>query len=343
MRKGDKMQINRINNYINVSKIQNITKFQNKNIFKSLNKDIVSFSGLNLPTEKNPNVKEATKLGLEIYDLEYEDCNIDKIKEIINVKDYIKLKPISELKNQIDDSDFYVAHFLYRLNDKFEPMESMLFISEKLQQNSDIYKLRYAMEVAHEYTHLKQFEKGIMSRQLKKVASDDLAYSALIMGLGNEVFKKFETVEREMFMSGVFDMKTLRQEFNEYGFILPKEKNFNKQQILSFKDLKNEVQFKNYNQEQLSVYLMDRIEAVLNDEITLEYDFLKDMLRDIIKNPVQVKKLKDDIKQYCKDAAYREKEAYTTESVIVKKVMKTNKTLDIDFFPVYYEMLEKAL
>ena len=51
----------------------------------------------------------------------------------------------------------------------------------------------------------------------------------------------------------------------------------------------------------------------------------------------------DDVKKYCSYMAMNEQEARTTECKLAKKSLKTNKTLNIDCYPIYYEMISKAL
>ena len=52
--------------------------------------------------------------------------------------------------------------------------------------------------------------------------------------------------------------------------------------------------------------------------------------------------LKKKIKGYIAIKAMDEREAYTTESEVAKREMRTTKTLNIDAFPMYYDILAKA-
>jgi len=320
-----------------------ITQFKGfkQNIINELNKaptqDIVSFSAKNKVKKEKPlghNISNAVILGEELLDVSGKTTmTFDLVSEIIQKHlPGIKILPLEELSKEREGVEDYIAYYSYKFKDGFTLEDDIMYLNFP-KDDSYISKLGFIMNTAHEYTHAMQAHQGEQLNFVRTVTKGDYNLALGIQGVGDFVFKPFDVEFQAESVGGVFRNPEDMRNLMKYKMLIPREKVVSKDDILRSLGLKDENEFKKYVSNLFMSYYIETMNFAMSTPEYAKY----------FVNETDFEKVFKKIKNYCALNAKREKEAYTTESVIAKKALGTNKSLNIDIFPIYYEMLEKAL
>lgn len=323
------MNINGIN-YI-PGKTLNISKPKTHGfIIHPLKSDIVSFSGKNHVKKENSNTAKAVEFGEKLIQLLMsQKIDLDYISYLLPD---IQLKPIEDLKSEIPDFKNYVAFFTGQLSPNFDVIDGKIYLDVEKANKNSVNRLCFIMNSAHEYTHALQAEKGNAANFLKLVSKDNYEYAKLIQAFAEQIFKPFDTQIQGECCAPVFKNSEDLANLKSYGMIVPREKRVSAQDLLNALGYKNEKEFKsfiNYAFKRIAEYIIK--ENISNPQVASQLQGNNDL-----------NKLISKIKKYCAVKAQEEKEAYMTESTVAKKAMKTDSSLNVDIFPIYYSLLEKA-
>ena len=324
---------------VNILKTNNIFKNNSSKNFKlkNLGFDTVSFGS----ESRNQRVDDAVSLGYEIYFNMLRKSNFNALKHVARKERNAQILPLNELKKINPNSSNYCAFFSCEYDDKIKPYDLKLFINDSPKTISSTTKLTYAMEVAHEYTHLKQTTDETDADFLRNLCDGDSEYLTLLNGFSGAVFAMFDNNIQAKTVMNTLSAQDIGSVF-KYGQITPAEKNINKDDFLTLNGFKNQDEFnKIFN----GIY--DKIYERVFDEIDKNTAYIdpkvKDAFMSFLAQDGSLNKLKSDCRKYCAFLAQTEFEAYAVESKLAKKVMQTDKTLNIDAFAIYYDLLGKAL
>ncbi len=324
------MNINSIN-YL-PGKTLNISKSQNHMyILQPLKSDIVSFSGKKHVKKENSNTAKAVEFGEKLIHLPLsQKIDLDYISSLLPD---IQVKPIGDLRFEIPDSQNYMAFYSGILSPDFEAVENKIYLNVEDANKNPVNRLGFIMNSAHEYTHFLQSKQGEAREYLKSVSKGDHEYAKIIQGGGLFAFKPFDNDIQAKFCVPTFQCAEDIENLKKYGMIVPRERQVSKQDILHSAGFSTEKDFKNYINYTFNNIVREIVKSFINDPLISQN----------VKDKEHLDKLYAKIKKYCAIKAKDEKEAYTTESDIAKKAMKTDSSLNIDIFSIYYDMLEKAL
>lgn len=329
-----------IPNYIKSSKVTNsnfLTRFQLNNLSSV---DTVSFSAKQPKAQKKENhVKNGLQYGRTIYEMLKNGTSDEKIfSHLRETTPNVRILDISELMNYGINPLFYASYFQSKIGEDFTPQNLQLFIRVNEGINNDMDKLIRAMDIAHEFTHYSQVNSGEDYEFFKKMSNNDKKYAGVVTGLGDFVFSNFDTKVKDMCTQFAFEDAELSNKF----IPLPKEKRITKQALLESQQIKNEAVFTKI----MGSVFDDAFAKVV--EIALRYPemsepYIHEAMKEISQNRKELEKLKQNVKAYCCESARKEKEARTTESELAKKVLKISSSINYDVYPLYYELLERAL
>ena len=319
----------------NISKHQKIKNFQLKN----LNFDTVSFSSNYL--KSNQRIDEAVNLGYEIYFNSIKKSGFDSKKFLARKEKDVQIISSDKLKEEKPDGSNYCAYFSSEYDENIEPTDMKLYIGEKPKTYSLMPNLLHSMEIAHEYTHCIQTKDGSDSEFLKELSKGDKEYLLLLNGLGGAVFSIFDNHIQARFASQALDKVDALSVF-QYGSVAPREKDIDKEYLLNKNGFNNQEEF-NQVFNGLFDEIYDKVFDNLNYNSPNVEKRVKDAFASYLAKDGSLIQLKKDVRKYCAFSAQIEQEAYTTESKLAKKVLQTDKSLNIDVFPIYYSMLSSAL
>ena len=300
--------------------------------------DIVVFSGKSKPAAKekpiSPNILKAVELADKLTQIPMQTpFSLDLISSIIaQDSPDITLRPIEELSELIADSQNYGAFYTGNLTKDFRISGRTIYLNTSKADISRAHRLSVIKDTAHEYTHALQLNDGKTIEFLKTVTKGDHEYSQALQGMGDIVFKPIDNEIQARSVIKVFRNIYDISANQKYGFFYPRIQEVSKQDILDSLGLKNEKEFKALILQQFDYTFNTTVNSLLSDPV------ISAMIPERNYN-----KLKNKIKAYCQMSAVREKEAYATESIISKKYLKTDKSINLDIFPIYYSMVAEAL
>ena len=300
------MRVNGINNYniYNVPALNINGKTHSYNIKLNDSKDIITFGAKRKPPAQNisKNSKEAFQLGKRVYSSLMFDPTKQKALEIITNEDpSLKIYDIEELKNEIPNAKNYSAYLRSYLNPDYTVENLGFYINlAPLDENDKTGKMKFAMETAHEYTHVRQNANGDSARYLKNIAGENEEYAEFLAGFGKCVFEYFDGELQAMFVSSVIDEKDIPL-IQKYNILCPKEKLVTKQMMFKkygFKisqkilknqkcipDFKNADEYLNYlklasmpKQQRVGNKLLDKISDTLKESPEAEHTLKENLL-----------------------------------------------------------------
>ena len=320
---------------INLPKINNFKYSQKTNRIKqSQIKDSFCFSGKN--SVNNDNTSNNIKKAVEFFD---KLINLPKEKEIKQedlqriVQEYtpdVTVLPMNALKENMPNADFYGAFFSSHMNPDFTMTEQKLYI-DPIKGRGNVERFAFACDSAHEFTHAMQIQKGKSIEQLKELANGDYNYAKFIMGFGDTLFSFFDNQLQAQATLPTFYNLQDSVNIQRYGTIIPRPATISENSIYQGLKLNSE---KEFNEQMNAVF------EALFYRIFAENQAKPEFLNSIPKTE-NLEQIKRKIKKYCAIKARDEKEAYTTEVKAGKKLLNTNKSLNIEIRPIYYEKLEK--
>ncbi|MCD8024383.1 MAG: hypothetical protein LUE64_02485 [Candidatus Gastranaerophilales bacterium] len=294
--------------------------------------DTVSFGAKHKkPANANTpeNSIEAVKFGEELY--RNKDLTFGDIENYVKSNNpNVKVLPVEKLKEYIPDWRNYQAYVHSDMTQDFKEDNAILYIAQKPKIDDPTGRLLYSMTASHEYTHLLQTYKNTAPDFLKKITNENYEEALLIMTAGEEIFKFFDNQMQAACIINPIRNSINMKEFQKYNEITPTGAKINYQQIFAGTNSKTRGDFdKKINTAFDALYTQIMIGISSTPEGRGYLNGIKD------KNSLYGK-----IKKYCSMKAEFEKEAYTTEASLAKKVLNQS-NLNIDAFSMYYELLQK--
>ena len=322
-------------NPINIAKTNKIPLSQKTNFIKqSQIRDSFSFSGkshINSDNTSN-NIKKA----VEFFD---KVVNLPKDREIQQkdlqsiVHEYapnVSVLPMKALKEKIPTADFYGAFFSSHINPDFTVSEQELYI-DTVKGRGNVERFAFACDSSHEFTHAMQIQKGKSIEQLKELANGDYNYAKFLMGFGDTLFSFFDNQLQAQATLPTFYNLQDSVNIQRYGTIIPRIATISENSIYQGLKLNSE---KEFNEQMNAVFEALFYRIFEENQTSPEF-------RNAIPKTENLETIKAKVKKYCAIKAADEKEAYTTEVKAAKNLLKTNKSLNIEIRPIYYEKLEK--
>ena len=334
-----------------ISQIPVFNFYQNKTQqptvrLNSLSCDTVSFSAKKKKADnsKTPNVRTGVQLGKEIIDELSKGASKKKVTDLVQGKlPSLHVKSAKEIEKFSINPENYVAYFTSDLDDNFEMNKKMVMYlnQQPFKIGDSVEKLTFAMDVAHEYTHALQVIEGKEQELLKELSNNDISYARTITGIANMAFEKMDKNLQKRFVFSYFGSPIDRMDFIKYGREIPREAFVTKQHLLGNMKLQNERDLKKLVEQEFALAFYETIEFIVNHPQNVDPQILNCLIE--IGQTDRIEELSQKTKQLCAHLANIEAEARTTESVLAKSYLGTNKTLNIDSYITYFEMLNKAL
>lgn len=334
--------LNNINNYKNYTSNINNTKAAHKsfssNPLKPLAQDTVSFSSKAKFQQDVPqSIQKGVEIGKQIYaELAKNPQGTDLLDVVAQTDSRLKVLPITEL-----NEDGYTAYYRKDILLDGTPANQTMYINDNTSDiKDDTSALVRAMEIAHEYTHFAQDDDGLEGKIIGSM-SDDPRYTNTVAYMSNELFKYFDSDLQVAVVSPVFNNYQDREAMEKYRKVIPSKRNISQEDLIKASPLRNKEDF--------NLFVSKKFDAEYNsfkqslEGLTAPFAV---MMREVIEEEEskgQSETFKNNLKKAMEIQAHNEKEAYTTEANVARDYMKTRKSLNLDAFPAYYEMLETAL
>lgn len=314
--------------------------------------DYLSFLGTNifgLPMAGNKNVEQAVNLGRKITDLLQENAGQDEIKKLI--KSEIQVTDVLDMddyrKTTGDEAAGYCAYHTFEIDDDFNCKKSVVYVdfpSNSANRNPD-YKFQQNFElartIAHECTHTLQGTNGNYKKFMSKVADNSGEKATQLSIIANIIFQQFDTEMLSQLITPFVNKAELRN-CRAYGRTIPREMKMSKGIFLSRNNLTQDA-FNNKVNIVFNRMYSNFINLMKNGRVVFGDENTKKFVEENIKTEEARENLKNELKATCYYRAVSEQEAYTTESEIARTILKTDKMLNLDMFPIYFELLAEAL
>ena len=311
-----------------------------------LNGDIVSFSAKKKKPPQvqiNHNIDFGVSIGDEILSKLNAGGSKEEIFSILQKRlPDVQIGSIDEIANKTVNSDGFVAYFDSRLNDDFTQTDRKMYLELfpfVIADNKQ--KLAQAMDIAHESTHAKQVDSGKDASFYKKLSNGDAIYAGTVIGIGKYVYERTDKFLREKMLAPCFYDFESQMNVRRYNREIPSVADVSRLKIIKNGGFENYDNFKEVAETILLYSFKEEMDYLIQNPQYADNDIKEVLVK--INNNNAFDKFFDDIKKYCSYMAMNEYEARTTECKLAKKALKTNKTLNIDCYPIYYEMLSKAL
>ncbi len=300
----------------------------------------VSFGAKFEPLPKT--VEDGKNLGIEIYSEAIKPksgCEgFNPLPLIQKAAPDLEVIPIEELAYSVDNWRDYCAFFSARMDKDYKDCDHEIFVKTSVSNDKN-KALIEAMDIAHEFTHYRQSKEG-QEAEFLKTLSDDWNYNAMIPTLCSIAFRKFDTELQADFLKMFFMNMQDIQNNEKYGRFLPNKRNVSKEELLKLNNYKDEKAFQDRMNRIFEKVFVETIKFVLNNPQRFDAMMNDGIVK--IAQDEKLEKLCEDMRKYCSFSALKEKEAYKTECEVARGILKTRKTLNLDAFALYYEMLEEA-
>ena len=262
-------------------------------------------------------MQEAISLGNELYQKLQQGASKGEIIDLIKTKNpSLNVYSTENLRQQMFDGGDYDAFYQYHMRPDFEIIDKNLYLNFNNANKDVLKRLTFAMDTAHEYTHVKQTETKDIEF-LKKISGNDGEYACFLPAMGDFIFKIFDTQVKNDMVTNTFDfqdqLNTLRT-----GVIVPREKKISEDILLKNNKIKNEKEFNDIINSTYNAAFIQIMQHILKHPEMGDEKFMNTLYR-IASQEGGLEKLRDDLKQFCANSAKKEKEAYTTESAVAKK------------------------
>lgn len=278
-------------------------------------------------------VQGAAVFSDRVYELAKEgNMNLESVAEVIHSYDpEIDVKSKDELAKLIPDSQNYTAFYRGTMSDDFSATEKQMFLNIP-QKNGEAEIVSFVMNSSHEFTHAHPSQNERTFEFLKRVSRGNSYDAKVFMTIGEQLFKYFDTEVQAMASLGVFNNPLDISSLVEHRMVLPRAAEVTKGDILKSLHVKDEKEFKSQVLNKFNKDFDNFIAYASQDKEFYETMPYKNNLN----------KLASIVKSYCGYKALDEYEAYTTESVVGKKLRNIEGSANIDVLPMYYQMLRKA-
>ncbi len=335
------MNIGAINSFFpskNVFQKQKISN--NRFLIEPLKLDSVSFQGKIKRNLSNP-TKASKDLGLKAYrEMEKNPQNPDLFSVIKKEAPDIQLGSIEEVRKIVPYLKDYGAYFSGSTKEDFSMQDCLILVSTEPTGSDKNKMMLRALDIAHEYTHY-QYRKQDMEKQTAKQISDNWQYFGTIQAIASHfIFNVFDNeIQAEVLLPFFNNRRDIANNII-YSRFLPYEKEVDKEKILALGSFQNEKNFKAVVDKYFDIYFIAAIKKFQQYSYDVDAK-ITNTIRQII-NEGKVEQFKKDIRIYCASMAQDETNAYTTEAEVAREILKTDKSLNIDAYPCYYQMLHDA-
>lgn len=314
--------------------------------YNQSNGDVVSFSAKKKKPPQvqiNHNVDFGVSIGDEILSKLNAGGSKEEVFSVLQKRlPDVQIGSIDEIANKTVNPDGFIAYFDSRLNDDFTQTDRKMYLDLfPFKVADDKQKLAQAMDIAHESTHAKQVDSGKDASFYKKLSNGDAIYAGTVIGIGKYVYERTDKFFQEKMLPPCFYDLQDQMNLMKYNREIPRASDVSRLKIIKNGGFENYDKFKEVADAILLYSFKEEMDYLIQNPQYVD-DNIKEVLVEINDNNA-FDKFFDDIKKYCSYMAMNECEARTTESKLAKKALKTNKTLNIDCYPIYYEMLSKAL
>lgn len=299
-------------------------------------KDIVSFSSKKEPKKKlSKNIETALEFGHKVINrTALGNLKLEDVEAI--AQEYaqgVEVLPISELEGKIENSQDYGAFFQSQLKADFTPSTSKMYIGLPKKSMDEMARLLYAKNASHEFTHLVQMNTNESCDLLKLLSKGNYEYAKLLMGLSDTIFSVFDNQLQADAAQNVFRNDIDMMQLRKYRELVPREAYVSKHLLAKNIGLSSEREMQDYLKEQYNR---------LFNQVMVSVKSSQPELLDMIPKNETLENLRKKVRVCCALKAKNEFEAYTTESELAKELLKTDNTINIDAFPMYYSILESA-
>ena len=327
----------------NINKINQQNKIQYKT---NLPCDTVSFSAKRKKTDNqqtNPRITTSVKVGEELYAKLEAGANKKDITRIIQEKiPTLQVAPLREMESQVAYADTFAGYFASEIADDFSMNRSFMYLNEKPFIIGDkTEKMSFALDVAHEYTHAQQVVSGKDAEFYKKISNGDAQMARTITAMSNITYqlmdKEMQTITLPQIFANPIDMLN----FRKYGKEIPREAYVTKNTLLTNAKCTNEIQYKKMIENEFQNAFIRTVQFIIEHPENIEPSIFDTLMQ--IGEEGKIDELCEKTKQMCSYIAENEAEARTTECVMAKNLLGVRKTLNIDCYTIYYDMLSKAL
>lgn len=194
-------------------------------------------------------------------------------------------------------------------------------------------KMLSAMRNAHETIAFMRSENPEVIQVMDEISNGDEKYAQIVMGISEMLFKPFDNrLQNNMLAPMLSCIDTANA--HKYGKIVPRELNVDKNTVLSGLKVKNQKEF----EEMVNTTFTQSFNTMIKSGILTDMNLLKYLPKN--KQGVEFYK---DLRKYCALTARNEAKCYLAECNVAKNFMDTEKSLNIDIFPIYYGMLAGCL
>ena len=323
---------------VDYKRVNNLSSFSCKNkLERSPSTDSISFVGnKNRNKVLSPRIQTAVDYSQDILS-KFQETQLT-LKDVFEITskyiDDVTIYPISKLGEIIPNPDDYSAFAYAHMNQDCKADSKKMYVNIPNGNPDNIKKALFAMDSAHEFAHIEQYEAQEAFEMLKLLAKGDYKYACAIMVFANSAFNYLDTQVQAQIVAPIMKQRVSKKELDKYNHILPKEMNITSQMLPKAVGLKQEDELKQQLRNVFNNYFQQILFSVSknNPEIM-----------EMIPEDETYENLFEKVKTCCIKKAMEEKEAYLVESEVAKKIMKTHKSLNIDTFPMYYGLLAEAL
>lgn len=317
-------------------RIYNYQKSSKLSLEHSLSCDMVSFSASKSKQKKlKPRVQTAVDFSEKLAQKVREgNITINDVESVVSgYTKNVTVLPMSKLKDKIEDAQNYSAFSFSKLGEDFKPSVHEIYVKLPSENCDETELLLFAMNSAHEFTHVEQVVDLESFNMLKALSKSNYDYANAIMSIGDRIFSFFDTIVQAHTLKPIMDRNINLSKLRKYGVIVPQTANVDRQMLPAALGVHSEREM----QVELRKLFDSRFEQIMNSIEKNQPEVLEMFPPNESKEVIKKK-----IKSYCAQRAFDEREAYTTESEVAKKFMKTDDMLNIDIFPMYYDVLGKA-
>lgn len=295
----------------------------------------ISFTGGQIKDCRNLNTQKVSDLGCRFFELiaNNSDYDIQKFLED-NIPDAVIYK--SDSAKDLKQNAFACA--VCRIDSDYNCTDITLLIPDLDKNASKEEKIFYSSALAHEYTHIKQFQSGKTGRLLKNMSGGSMQYAEAVNKSAHLMFNALEQNLTHELITPIAGKNAA----GKNNRIIIKEKPMSKEILLSGLGVKNEKEFAELIQtyfDRLFTGLISAFKEGRSNELDLKLQaFINKILRYGL-----IEKLKQDVQTLCAHFAENEMEAYAAEDTAGKKMLNIKTSSNIAAYSCFYRMLADAL
>ncbi len=297
--------------------------------------DSICFKGAkSSKTSLAPNIQNGIEFGEKLIEmLENNGITDDALKNfVIKYVPNATVDKISNLDERVPNRENYIAYILPNYNDKLKLEKLTLYLPEF--DTADKKQIAgFIGSSAHEFTHALQYGQDTTYLGLKTY-TDDLNTARAFNALASTIFSHIERNYKNAVISSIANKEDI-SDLKQFKRIFPRPASVSEATVLKAFNISSHSELKNL--------LMTNFNLAY-DKVLKEFnENYPGMLQEMPFYNNKPEKFKAIIRNYCVQKAAREKEAYTTESEIMKKYAGCETSCTTDVMPIAYRLLERSL